>query len=111
MLMSTETIQWPKMYPYDVVLVTLKLLLSCINIRSKVFPLTCVEPIKCSSRLSAVMVSLKTTASVLVLSSMWALKSSSSMLFWYWGSLLVSSSVMSSMNISFVVLCFPFGSG
>ena len=111
MLMLTETIKWSKMYPCDVALVILKLLLSCIKIRSKVFPLTCVGPNMCCSRPSAVMVSLKTTASVLVWSSMWTLKFPSSMLLWYWGSLLVSSSVMSSMNIPFVVLCFPFGSG
>ena len=99
------------MYPCDVVLVTLKLLLSCVKIRSKVFSLTCVGPELCCSRLSSLIISLKMTASALVWSSMWMLKSPSKILSWYWGSLLVSSSVMSSMNIPFVVLGFPFGSG
>ena len=106
MLMLTETIQWSNMYPCDVVLVMLKLLLSCVKIRSKVFPLTCVGPEMCCSRLSTLIVSLKTTASVLVWSSMWMLKSPSKILSWYWVSLLVSSSMMSSMNMPFVVLCF-----
>ena len=111
MLMSTETIQSSEMYPCNVVLVMLKPLLSYVKIRSKVFPLTCVGPEMCCSRPSALIVSLKMIASALVRSSMWILKSSSMILFWYLGSLLTSSSVMSSMNIPFVLLCFPFGGG
>ena len=103
MLISTETIQWSKIYLCNVVLVMLKLFLSCVNIRSNVFPLTCVGSEVCFLRLSALIVSLKTTASALDWSSMWILKSPSKMLFWYWGSLLVSSSVMSLMNIPFVL--------
>ena len=65
----------------------------------------------CCSRPSVLIVSLKITASALFTFSMWKLKSPSVILLWYWGSLLTNSSVMSLMNIPFVVLCSPFGGG
>ena len=43
MLMSTETIQWSEMNPCNVALMMSKLLLSCVKIGSKMFPLTCVD--------------------------------------------------------------------
>ena len=83
-LMSTETIQWFETYPCSVVLMTLKPLLSCVKIRSRVFPLTCV-----GRRVVAVqdhvlfMVLLKMTAYAFVMSSMWILKSLNMILSWY----------------------------
>ena len=102
MLIWTETIQWSEMNPCSVVLIMSKQLLSCVKIKSRVFPLTCVGPEMCCSRPSAFMVSLKMTASTSVRSSIWILQSPSMMLFWYWGSLLTSNSVMSSQLFYYV---------
>ena len=87
-LMLTDTIQWSEMNPCNVVLMMSKLLLSCGKFRSEVFPLTCVGPDMWCSRPIAFIVSMKMTASALVRSPIWILKSPSMILFWYWGSLL-----------------------
>ena len=110
MLLLTETIQWSKMNPCNVVLIMSKLLFSCLKIRPRVFLLTGVGLEMCCPRPSALIVSLKMIASALVRFYM-DIKISQYDTILVLRYLFTSSSVMSSISIAFAVFCSQFGGG